>query len=93
MKVGHRLAVVCLTVAAVALVVAGCGVTSEAGQSFAVASIGPGRTVSPAINATRAELVRALGQHKLVLSDTQSPVRPAEFVIFRIFQNTAETQR
>ncbi len=50
---------------------AGCGVTSEAGQSFAVASIGPGRTVSPAINATRAELVRALGQHNLVLSDTQ----------------------
>ena len=78
MKVGHRLVVAVLAVLAVALVAAGCGVTSEAGQSFAVASIGPGRTVSPAINATRAELVRALGQRNLVLSDTQAPVRPAE---------------
>ena len=57
---------------------AGCGVAAEPVQSFAVASIGPGRTVSPAINAVRAEIVRVLGQHNLVLSDTQAPVRPAE---------------
>jgi hypothetical protein len=35
-------------------------------------------TVSPAVNQTRIELVRALGEHNLVLTDTQAPVRPAE---------------
>ena len=77
MRVRSRVALAIVAVA-VACLAAGCGVTSEAGQSFAVASIGPGRTVSPAINAVRAELVRVLGQHNLVLSDTQSPIRPAE---------------
>jgi hypothetical protein len=78
MTVGRRLAVAGIAAAIVAVVVAGCGVTSEAGQSFAVASIGPGRTVSPGILATRAQIVQALGQHNLVLADTQSAVRPAE---------------
>lgn len=35
-------------------------------------------TVSPAVNQTRAELVRVLATANLVLSDTQVPVRPAE---------------
>ena len=35
-------------------------------------------TVSPAVNQTRIELVRALGAHNLVLTDSQAPVRPAE---------------
>ena len=35
-------------------------------------------TVSPAVSQTRIELVRALGEHNLVLTDTQAPVRPAE---------------
>jgi hypothetical protein len=35
-------------------------------------------TVSPAVNQTRAELVRALSAANLVLADTQVPVRPAE---------------
>jgi hypothetical protein len=35
-------------------------------------------TVSPAVNQTRAELVRVLSTESLVLSDTQAPVRPAE---------------
>jgi hypothetical protein len=35
-------------------------------------------TVSPAVNQTRAELVRVLADYHLVLTDTQAPVRPAE---------------
>ena len=35
-------------------------------------------TVSPAVNQTRAELVRLLAVHQLVLTDTQTPVRPPE---------------
>jgi hypothetical protein len=35
-------------------------------------------TVSPAVNQTRAELVRVLTAASLVLADTQVPVRPAE---------------
>ena len=67
-----------LVILAVTVATAGCGVATEPVQSVAVASIGPGRTVSPAINAVRAEIVRVLGQHNLVLSDTQAPVRPPE---------------
>ena len=40
-------------------------------------SPGPGG-VSPAVLQTRGELVRALGSQNLVLSDSQSSVRPAE---------------
>ena len=43
-----------------------------------LASVGPTRTVSPAVSQTRGELVRALGAANLVLADTQAPVRPAE---------------
>jgi hypothetical protein len=60
------------------LAVAGCATTGEPGRSFPVASIGPAMTVSPAVNQTRAELVRVLANHHLVLTDTQAPVRPAE---------------
>ncbi len=67
-----------VVVLAVSLVVAGCGTTAEPVASFAAASVGPVRTVSPAINPIRAEIVRALGQHNLVLTDSQSPIRPAE---------------
>jgi hypothetical protein len=64
--------------ALLALAVAACGATDDAGRSFPVASVGPSMTVSPAVNQTRVELVRVLGQYNLVLSDTQTPVRPAE---------------
>ena len=60
------------------LVLAGCATTEIAGRSFAAASIGPGTTVSPAVNQTRAALVTALAAHQLVLTDTQAPVRPVE---------------
>ncbi len=60
------------------LSVTACATTEVAGQSFAAPSIGPGMTVTPAVNGTRAELVRVLGDQQLVLTDTQAPVRPAE---------------
>lgn len=61
-----------------AVLVAGCGASDVPGRSLPVESVGPGMTVSPAVSQTRIELVRALGEHNLVLTDTQSPVRPAE---------------
>jgi hypothetical protein len=61
-----------------ALLVIGCGTNDEPDRSLPVESVGPGMTVSPAVSQTRIELVRALGEHNLVLTDAQSPVRPAE---------------
>ena len=64
---------------AATVLLAACGTTeTPSGNPPPVESIGPGRTVSPAVNQTRIELVRALGAHNLVLTDTQAPVRPAE---------------
>jgi hypothetical protein len=62
----------------VAVLVAGCGASDLPDRSLPAESVGPGMTVSPAVNQTRIELVRALGEHNLVLTDTQAPVRPAE---------------
>ena len=61
-----------------AVLIAGCGATDVPGRSLPVSSVGPGMTVSPVVSQTRIELVRALGEHNLVLTDTRSPVRPAE---------------
>ncbi len=61
-----------------AIVVAGCATTELPAQTGPVASVGPGTTVSPAVSQTRAALVTALAAHQLVLSDTQTPVRPVE---------------
>ena len=63
---------------AAAVLVAGCGASDVPGRSLPVESVGPGMTVSPAVNQTRIALVSALGEHNLVLTDTQAPVRPAE---------------
>ena len=63
---------------AVAGVLGGCATPEPPVATFPPASVGPSRTVSPAVNQTRAELVRVLGDHNLVLADTQAPVRPAE---------------
>lgn len=57
---------------------AACGVTDVPGRTFPVESIGPDRTVTPTVDLTRAELVKALGQYSLILADTQTPVRKAE---------------
>lgn len=69
---------VALAILGLAYVVAGCATSDTPGQTFPVASIGPGTTVSPAVNQTRTVLVSALAAHQLVLTDTQAPVRPVE---------------
>ena len=74
---GRRTAVAVALALGTAVLVAACG-TTEVPSFSAAASVGPGRTVSPAVNQTRIELVRALGEHNLVLTDSQAPVRPAE---------------
>lgn len=61
-----------------ALALAACGTTSESVASAPIATVGPAMTVSPAVNQTRAELVRVLSAANLVLADTQVPIRPAE---------------
>ena len=61
-----------------AVALGACAATEVPGRTFPIASVGPIRTVTPAVNQTRVELVRVLGEHNLVLSDTQAPVRPAE---------------
>jgi len=66
----------------VATIVVACGTTEVPGRSLPVESVGPGRTVSPAVNQTRIELARALGAHNLVLGDSQAPIRPAEAPLF-----------
>ena len=80
MTLGIRRAAATVALGATVLVSA-CGTSAGSGGSLPavpVESIGPGRTVSPAVNQTRIELVRALGVHNLVLTDTRAPVRPAE---------------
>ncbi|MEO8438216.1 MAG: hypothetical protein ABI562_07120 [Chloroflexota bacterium] len=67
-----------LLLGSIVSLVAACGTTDVAGRSFPAPSIGPDKTVSPAVSQTRLALVQALGQHNLVLSDTQAPVRPPE---------------
>lgn len=49
--------------------------------TFPASSIGPNRTVGPAMSETRAALVRVLGTRNLVLTDTQAPYRPPESAI------------
>jgi hypothetical protein len=63
---------------AMAAAFAGCAPSGDTLPSAPVESIGPAMTVSPAVNQTRAELVRVLGTANVVLTDTQAPVRPAE---------------
>jgi hypothetical protein len=63
---------------ALGLVLAACATTESGVPSARVETIGPAMTVSPTVNQTRAELVRVLAANDLVLTDTQSPVRPAE---------------
>jgi hypothetical protein len=65
-------------VGALALALSACGSIDGGGRSFPIASVGPAMTVSPAVDQTRADLVRVLGAQSLVLSDTQVPVRKAE---------------
>ena len=70
------------TVLALAIVaafaLAGCAASDAPAATFPAASIGPDRTVSPAVNLTRAALEQALRDHGLSLTNAQVPFRPAE---------------
>jgi hypothetical protein len=64
-----------------AIVLAACGTPAQSAPGdpgAPLATARPAMTVSPAVNQTRAELVRVLSAANLVLADTQVPVRPAE---------------
>ena len=61
-----------------ALAVAACSPTDGAAVTYPVGSIGPDKTVSPAVAQTRGQLVAALGDQNLILNDTVSPYRPPE---------------
>ena len=61
-----------------ALVLVGCATDGLPTRSVTAATARPVMTVSPAVNQTRAELVRVLSATDLVLADSQVPVRPAE---------------
>jgi hypothetical protein len=67
-----------LVIGSMVAATAACGTTADPNRSLTVASIGPASTVSAAVDQTRIALVNALATHDLVLTDTQSPVRPAE---------------
>jgi len=80
--VGRIVATLVATAAIVASVAAcapGGGVTVA---SFPAGSIGPVMTAGAAAAQTRIELVRVLGEHNLVLQDSQAPFRPVEDLTF-----------
>jgi hypothetical protein len=61
----------------VGIVAAGCGAAADL-PTFPSTSIGPDRTVSPAVATTAAELTRILGERRLIVTEPQQPYRPAE---------------
>ena len=74
-------------VAAAVIVLAGALAACTPGggpvlATFPAGTLGPARTVGPAVAQTRIELVRVLGQRNLVLRDTDAPFRPPEDVTF-----------
>ncbi len=67
-----------LAVALLVASVAACSPTDGAAVTYPVGSIGPDKTVSPAVSQTRGQLVAVLGDQNLILNDTISPYRPPE---------------
>lgn len=61
-----------------AVLVAACAGAPGPATTMIPASIGPSRTVSPAVALTRGDLERALGERGLALQDVQTPFRPPE---------------
>jgi hypothetical protein len=57
---------------------AGCAASEDSTVTFPPASIGPDRTVSPAVSLTRSSLEIALRDRGLSLTNAQVPFRPAE---------------
>jgi hypothetical protein len=70
--------VVGLALAVVAGLVGACGASDGATTTYPPSTIGPERTVTPAVGQTRSALVAALGAERLVLRDVVTPYREAE---------------
>lgn len=69
---------VALLAVVVLVALAGCSPSDGAAVTYPVGSVGPDKTVSPAVALTRGELARVLGEKNLILADTISPYRPPE---------------
>ena len=54
-----------------------CSPTDGAAVTYPVGSVGPDRTVSPAVAQTRGQLVQVLGGQNLILNDTHVAVPAA----------------
>ncbi len=67
-----------LLVIAVLVLAAGCGSSEGAVTTYPASTLGPERTVTPAVAGTRAALVTALAGERLTLRDVATPYRPAE---------------
>jgi hypothetical protein len=70
-----------LALAAIGLAtaLAGCAAATDGpAVTFPAVSIGPDRTVGPAVSLTRSELVKALGDRRVTMGDATVPFRPAE---------------
>ena len=67
-----------LVLLAVLGLAAACSPTDGASVTYPVGSVGPDKTVSPAVAGTRGQIVTALGGQNLILTDTESPYRPPE---------------
>jgi len=80
-RIGGVVAAVLVSATAV-LVVTGCAPGGLSVASFPAGSLGPATTAGTAAAQTRIDLVRALGEHNLVLQDTEAPFRPAEDLAF-----------
>jgi hypothetical protein len=80
-RIGGVVAAAILSAAA-GLAVAACAPGGLSVASFPAGSIGPAVTAGTAAAQTRSELVQALGEHHLVLQDTEAPFRPAEDLTF-----------
>lgn len=78
-----RTTIACLAlVGAVAVALVACSPTDGAAVTYPVGSVGPDKTVSPAVAQTRGQLVSVLGGQNLILNDTVSPYRPPESASF-----------
>lgn len=78
MELGRRYAGRSVLALAIAVgLVAGCAPTDSSVTTFPPSTLGPDRTVTPAVGQTRAALVTALGAQRLVVRDVQTPYRPA----------------
>ncbi len=67
-----------VAMALVAGLVVACSPTDGAAVTYPVGSVGPDRTVSPAVVQTRGQIAGALGGQNLILNDTSAPYRPPE---------------